>query len=64
MDVCGSVCVDAEEQSAKEERLESDAPVETPAEELQPVPASPCDALPEHIKVETLKDRTHFICPL
>ncbi|XP_044068293.1 Fanconi anemia group E protein isoform X1 [Siniperca chuatsi] len=58
MDACGSESVDAEEQSAKEEisgRLESDAPAETHAEQLQPVPDSPCDALPEHIKVCVLQ---------
>ena len=50
-DVCGSECQDAEEQSAKEDtsgKLGSDAS----AEERQPAPDSPCDALPEHIKVE------------
>lgn len=55
-DVCGSECQDAEEQSAKEEKsgkLGSDASAETPADEQQPAPDSPCDALPEHIKVET-----------
>lgn len=51
MDLCGSECLDAEEQSAKAEALGSDAPEETPAEELQPAPDSSCDALPEHIKV-------------
>lgn len=66
MDVGGSEC-DAEQQSAKEEmsgRLEGDAPAETPAEELQPAPYSPCDSLPEHMKVETLKGSTGFICPI
>ncbi|XP_040909161.1 Fanconi anemia group E protein [Toxotes jaculatrix] len=56
MDVCGSECVDAEEQSANEEtsgRFEKDAAEETPAEELQPAPDT--DSLPEHIKVSVLQ---------
>ncbi|XP_045899669.1 Fanconi anemia group E protein [Micropterus dolomieu] len=69
VDVFGSELLDAEEQSAKEEisgRLESDAPVETPAEELQLAPDSGCDALPEHIKVavfqikELLENQTEW----
>lgn len=63
MDVGGSECLDAEEQSAKEGisgRLEGDAPAEAPAEEMQPAADSPCDALPEHIKVETLEGSTGF----
>lgn len=59
MDVCGREHLDAAEQSTKEgesERLESDAPAETSDEELQPAPDSPCDALPEHIQVQS------FIC--
>ncbi|XP_028439166.1 Fanconi anemia group E protein [Perca flavescens] len=58
MDLCGSECLNAEEQSAKAEasgRLGSDAPAETPAEELQPATDSSCDALPEHIKVSVLQ---------
>ncbi|XP_056241679.1 Fanconi anemia group E protein isoform X2 [Seriola aureovittata] len=58
MDICGSECVDAEEQSANEEttgRLERDAPAETPAEDLQPAADSPRDSLPEHIKVSVLQ---------
>lgn len=54
MDVCGGECLDAEEQSAKEEisgRVGSDAP----AEEVQPALDGPCDALPEHIKVCVLQ---------
>lgn len=57
MDVCGSERIDAEEQSTNEEasgRLDRDAPAETPVEEMQLAPDSPCDPLPEHIKVETL----------
>lgn len=55
MDVCNSEHVDAEESSVLEEtseRSERTAPAETPGEVLQPAPDSPCDALPEHIKVE------------
>ncbi|XP_035512924.1 Fanconi anemia group E protein [Morone saxatilis] len=58
VDVCGSECLDAEEQSVKEEisgRIESDAVAETPAGELQPAPDQPCDALPEHIKAAVLQ---------
>uniref|UniRef100_UPI0037E83F1B Fanconi anemia group E protein n=1 Tax=Semicossyphus pulcher TaxID=241346 RepID=UPI0037E83F1B len=58
MDVGGSECLVAEEQSLKEEisgRLESDAPAEAPTKELQPAPDGPCDALPEHIKVSVLQ---------
>lgn len=61
MDVCGSECLDAEEQSTKEEMLESDAAAETPAEELQPALDGPCGALPEHIKVEIFDGSTGFI---
>lgn len=55
VDVCDSERVDAEELSVHEEtsgKLERASPAETPAEELLPVPGSPCDALPNHIKVE------------
>ncbi|KAM9350954.1 Fanconi anemia group E protein [Symphorus nematophorus] len=59
MDVCGSECVDTEEQSMTEReisgRLESDAPAETPAEELKPAPNGQSDVLPEHIKVSVLQ---------
>ncbi|XP_070696138.1 Fanconi anemia group E protein [Pempheris klunzingeri] len=54
MDVCGSECLDTEEQSAKEEILESDTPVET-AEDLPPASGGPSDTLPEHIKVSVLQ---------
>ncbi len=67
MDVCGSERLDAEEESAREEmseRLDGEAPAETPAEDLKTAADSPCDALPEHIKVETLKGSTGFICPV
>ncbi|XP_070767048.1 Fanconi anemia group E protein [Enoplosus armatus] len=50
MDVCGSECLDAEQESAKEDISKSGA-----AEELQPAPGSPCEALPEHIKVSVLQ---------
>lgn len=62
MDICDSECLEAEEQSAKDEisgSLERDAPAETPAEELQPASDSRCDILPEHIQVER-----SFICPV
>ncbi|XP_029292021.1 Fanconi anemia group E protein isoform X2 [Cottoperca gobio] len=58
MDVSGSECLEAVEQRATEEtagRLGSDAPAETPAEELQTAAESPCDVLPEHIKVSVLQ---------
>ncbi|XP_018521490.1 Fanconi anemia group E protein [Lates calcarifer] len=58
MDVCGSERIDAEEQSTNEEasgRLDRDAPAETPVEEMQLAPDSPCDPLPEHIKVSVLQ---------
>ncbi|XP_073325878.1 Fanconi anemia group E protein [Pagrus major] len=58
MDIYGSECLDAEQQSAKDEisgSLESDAPAEMPAEELQPSSDSPCDVLPEHIKASVLQ---------
>lgn len=55
MDICGNECLDAEEQSAKDEisgSFERDAPAETPAEELQPASDGRCDIMPEHIQVE------------
>lgn len=61
MDVGGSEGLNAEEQSAKEEiteRLEVDALGETRAKET--APGSLSDALPEHIKVETLSFIIHF----
>ncbi|XP_026188587.1 Fanconi anemia group E protein isoform X2 [Mastacembelus armatus] len=58
MDVCVSKSVDAEEWSVHKEtsgRLNSNAPGENPAEDLQPAPDSPCDTLPEHIKLSVLQ---------
>ncbi|XP_033484232.2 Fanconi anemia group E protein [Epinephelus lanceolatus] len=58
MDICGSECLNAEEQNAKEETsggLGNDAAAETRAEELQPAPGGSCDALPEQIKVSALQ---------
>lgn len=49
MDVCDSEHVNAEEGSVHEETSER---LERAAEELQPAPESPRDALPEHIKVK------------
>ncbi|XP_071332180.1 Fanconi anemia group E protein [Trachinotus anak] len=65
IDICGSECVDAEEQDANEEtsgRLERDAPAQTPAVELQPAANSPCDSLPEHIKVSVLQIKELLEC--
>ncbi|XP_026224217.1 Fanconi anemia group E protein [Anabas testudineus] len=52
MDVCDSEHVNAEEGSVHEETSER---LERAAEELQPAPESPRDALPEHIKVSVLQ---------
>lgn len=54
-DVCERECLDAGEPGAKEEMPGKlgDSPAETTPEELQPAQDTPCDALPEHIKVET-----------
>nr|XP_020476257.1 Fanconi anemia group E protein [Monopterus albus] len=58
MDVCGSKHGSAKQWSGHEEtpeRCESDATAENPHEELQRAPDSPCDALPEHIKLSVLQ---------
>ncbi|XP_042347993.1 Fanconi anemia group E protein isoform X2 [Plectropomus leopardus] len=64
MDICGGECVDAEEQSTKEETPEgsgSDAAAETPTGELQPAADSPRDALPEQMKIkELLESQTEW----
>lgn len=57
VDACDSERINEEEWNVQEEtpgRLERASPPETPAEVLQPVPGSPCDVLPEHIKVELM----------
>ncbi|KAK5863496.1 hypothetical protein PBY51_000524 [Eleginops maclovinus] len=59
VDICGSESLDAEEQSATEEKtgqLGNDATAETTAEERKPATAeSPSDVLPEHIKVSVIQ---------
>ncbi|XP_029362594.1 Fanconi anemia group E protein [Echeneis naucrates] len=57
IDIGGSECVDAEEQTVNEQMsgtLERDDPAKTPAEEVQPAANTASDSLPEPIKVAAL----------